>query len=132
MFICMPLFHAMGLLLQMTSCLFYGSSAHVVRRFSATTWLEEIRSSKSTLTYGLGVIPEFIFRQPPTPHDQDHKLRLMLAVPIGDDWGRPFEERFGLRLVQAFGMTECNIPAYGKLEESWLDVRVVSKTIFSR
>ena len=56
----------------------------------------------------------------------------MLAVPIGDDWGRPFEERFGLRLVQAFGMTECNIPAYGKLEGSWLDVRVVSKTIFSR
>ena len=63
------------------------------------------------------MIPEFIFRQPPTPHDQDHKLRLMLAVPIGDDWGRPFEERFGLRLVQAFGMTECNIPAYGKLED---------------
>ena len=117
MFICMPFFHAMGLLLQMTSCLFYGSSAHVVRRFSATTWLEEIRSSESTLTYGLGVIPEFIFRQPPTPHDQDHKLRLMLAVPKGDDWGRPFEERFGLRLVQAFGMTECNIPAYGKLED---------------
>ena len=80
MFICMPLFHAMGLLLQMTSCLFYGSSAHVVRRFSATTWLEGIRSSDYT-----GVRSrrdsEFIFRQPPTPHDQDHKLCLMLTVP---------------------------------------------------
>lgn len=117
MFICMPFFHAMGLLLQLTSCLMYGSSAHVIRRFSATTWLDDIRESKATLTYGLGVIPEFIFRQPPTPHDKDHKLRSMVAVPIGEDWGEPFEERFGLRLVQAYGMTECNIPAYGKLED---------------
>ena len=83
MFICMPFFHAMGLLLQLTSCLVYGSSAHVIRRFSATTWLDDIRSSEATLTYGLGVIPEFIFRQPPTPHDRDHKLRTMLAVHIG-------------------------------------------------
>lgn len=117
MFICMPFFHAMGLMLQLSSCLIYGSSAHVVRRFSATTWLDEIRASKATLTYGLGVIPEFIFRQPPTPHDKDHNLRTMLAVPIGEDWGEPFEERFGLRLMQAYGMTECNIPAYGKLED---------------
>ena len=117
MFICMPFFHAMGLMLQLTSCLVYGSSAHVIRRFSATTWLDEIRASKATLTYGLGVIPEFIFRQPPSPYDKDHDLRSMVAVPIGEDWGAPFEERFGLRLVQAYGMTECNIPAYGKLED---------------
>jgi crotonobetaine/carnitine-CoA ligase len=118
MFICMPFFHAMGLMLQLTSCLVYGSSAHVIRRFSATTWLDEIRASKATLTYGLGVIPEFIFRQTPSPHDKDHNLRIMVAVPIGEDWGAPFEERFGLRLMQAYGMTECNIPAYGKLEDA--------------
>ena len=137
MFICMPFFHAMGLLLQLTSCLMYGSSAHVIRRFSATTWLDEIRQSEATLTYGLGVIPEFIFRQPETPHDRDHHLRLMLAVPIGEEWGEAFEQRFGLRLMQAYGMTECNIPAYGKpedplmvgcaghLEEDFFEVRVV-------
>ena len=113
MFICMPFFHAMGLLLQLTSCLVYGSSAHIIRRFSATSWLDDIRQSEATLTYGLGVIPEFIFRQPATPHDRDHKLRTMLAVPIGEDWGAAFEERFGLELRQGFGMTECNLPAYG-------------------
>ena len=117
MFICMPFFHAMGLLLQLTSCLIYGSTAHVIRRFSASSWLEDIRSSEATLTYGLGVIPEFIFRQTPTPYDKDHKLRTMLAVPIGNDWAKAFEIRFGIRLLQAYGMTECNIPAYGKLED---------------
>ena len=34
MFICMPFFHAMGLMLQLTSCLVYGSSAHVIRQQS--------------------------------------------------------------------------------------------------
>jgi len=117
MFICMPFFHAMGLLLQFASCLIYGSSVHVIRRFSATSWLDDIRASGATLTYGLGVIPEFIFRQPETPHDTDHKLRMMLAVPIGEDWGAAFENRFGLRLIQAYGMTECNIPTYGKMKD---------------
>ena len=138
MFICMPFFHAMGLMLQLTSCLMYGSSAHVTRRFSASTWLDEIRTSEATLTYGLGVIPEFIYRQKPTEHDKNHKLRTMLAVPIGADWGKPFEKRFGLRLFQAYGMTECNIPAYsrygdpvipgcaGYIEDDFFEVRIVN------
>ena len=41
----------------------------------------------------------------------------MLAVPVGEDWGKNFEERFSLRLLQAYGMTECNIPAYSNLED---------------
>ena len=137
MYICMPFFHAMGLLLQLFSCLLSGAQAHVVRRFSATRWLDDVRACRATITYGLGVIPEFIFRQPETPEDADNQLRLMLAVPIGDSWGRPFEARFGLALKQAFGMTECNIPVYadvsepliagcaGRVEEDFFEVRVV-------
>ena len=117
MFICMPFFHAMGLTIQFTSCLINGTPAHIVRRFSATTWLDDVRACKATVTYGLGVIPEFIFRQPATPQDRDNDLRLMLAVPIGEEWGTAFEERFGLRLLQAYGMTECNLPAFGDLKD---------------
>lgn len=117
MFICMPFFHAMGLMIQFLSCLFCGVSAHIVRRFSAGSWLDDVRSCRATITYGLGVIPEFIFRQPPTDRDRDNDLRLMLAVPIGEAWGAAFEERFGLRLIQAYGMTECNLPAFGDLKD---------------
>ncbi|MBI08987.1 MAG: hypothetical protein CMM55_05625 [Rhodospirillaceae bacterium] len=117
MFICMPFFHAMGLTIQFNSCLINGTPIHIVRRFSATTWLDDVRACKATVTYGLGVIPEFIFRQPQTPQDQDNDLRLMLAVPLGEEWGAAFEERFGLRLLQAYGMTECNLPAFGDLKD---------------
>jgi crotonobetaine/carnitine-CoA ligase len=112
-YVCMPMFHSNALFMQVVGSLMAGASAFVVRRFSPSRWLDDVRKSGATFTNGLGVMPEFIFRQPPTPHDRDHKLRAMMAVPIAAEWGRAFEERFGVPLVQGYGMTEINIVAYG-------------------
>jgi len=113
-YICMPLFHANALLMQLLGSLIAGTEVVVAERFRATTWLAEIRDSGATVTNGLGVIPEFIFRQPATDRDRDHRLRAMMAIPIAREWGAAFQERFGVPLRQGFGMTECNIPAYGR------------------
>jgi crotonobetaine/carnitine-CoA ligase len=112
-YVCMPMFHSNALFMQVVGSLMAGASAYVVRRFSPSRWLDDVQKSGATFTNGLGVMPEFIFRQPPTPHDRDHKLRAMMAVPIAAEWGRAFEERFGVPLVQGYGMTEINIVAYG-------------------
>jgi carnitine-CoA ligase len=112
-YVCMPMFHSNALLMQTIGSLIAGARVFIVRRFSPSRWLEDVRRTGATLTNGLGVIPEFIFRQPPTPHDRDHKLRAMMAVPIAAEWGRAFEERFGVPLVQGYGMTEINIVSYG-------------------
>jgi crotonobetaine/carnitine-CoA ligase len=113
-FICMPLFHANALLMQFMGSLVAGTEVVVTERFRATSWLEEVRASQATVTNGLGVIPEFIFRQPATGRDRDHRLRLMMAVPIAEEWGPGFEARFGVPFLQGFGMTECNIVAYSR------------------
>ena len=110
--VCMPLFHANALLMQFIGCLVAGAAVVVTERFRATSWLEEVRASEATVTNGLGVIPEFVFRQPATGRDRDHRLRLMMAIPIAEEWGRAFEARFGVPFLQGFGMTECNIVAY--------------------
>jgi crotonobetaine/carnitine-CoA ligase len=111
-FVCMPLFHTNALLMQFMGSLIAGAEVVVTERFRATSWLEEVRAADATITNGLGVIPEFIFRQPPTDRDRDHRLRLMMAVPIAGEWGAAFENRFGVPFMQGFGMTECNIVAY--------------------
>jgi len=111
-FICMPLFHANALLMQFLGSFIAGAEVVVSERFRATSWLEEVRAAEATVTNGLGVIPEFIFRQPPTDRDRDHRLRLMMAIPIAEEWGAAFEKRFGVPFMQGFGMTECNIVAY--------------------
>jgi crotonobetaine/carnitine-CoA ligase len=136
-FICMPLFHANALLLQFVGSLIAGAEVAVAERFRASTWLAEVRAAQATITNGLGVIPEFIFRQPPTDRDRDHRLRLIVSVPIAEEWGHAFESRFGVPFMQLFGMTECNIVAYARLGDAlipgcagyllteWFDVRIV-------
>jgi carnitine-CoA ligase len=136
-FICMPLFHANALLMQFMGSLVAAAEVVVSERFRATSWLEEVRASQATVTNGLGVIPEFIFRQQATDRDRDHRLRVMMAIPISPEWGPAFEARFGVPFLQGFGMTECNIPFYSRLGDAlepgcagyplaeWFDVRVV-------
>jgi carnitine-CoA ligase len=135
-YVCMPMFHSNGLFMQTIGSLIGGARVYVARRFSPSRWLEEVRKSGATLTNGLGVMPEFIFRQPPTPRDREHRLRTMMAVPIAAEWGTAFEERFGVPLLQGYGMTEINIVAYGaegdrlepgcagKVLDDFFDVRI--------
>ena len=139
-YICMPLFHAMGLLMQGISTLITGSQAYCIERFSPNTWLDDVRSYGATVTNALGVIPEFIFRTPETEHDLDNKLRKVLAVPLAAEWGEGMEKRFGFKFVQGYGMTEINLPCYtqdddplvpgiaGHVLDDLFDVRVIDAT----
>ncbi|MCG8649211.1 MAG: AMP-binding protein, partial [Pirellulales bacterium] len=135
-YVCMPIFHANGLLMQVLGSLIAGTEIYCVERFSPNRWLEDLRKSGATLTNALGVMSEFIYRSPPTDRDRENKLRKILAIPIGD-WGADFEQRFGVEIMQGFGMTECNIPCYTKSGDplvtgcaghplsEWFEVRVV-------
>lgn len=136
-YVCMPLFHANALLIQVLGSLLAGTPVYCVERFSPNRWLDDVRASGATVTNALGVMPEFIFRTSPTPFDRDHALHHMMAVPIAAEWGESLEERFGLKIVQGFGMTECNIPCYtrpddpllpgcaGHVLDEYFEVRVV-------
>jgi crotonobetaine/carnitine-CoA ligase len=109
----MPMFHVNGLLMSLGACLITGMRAEVVKRFSASRWLADVRRSGATATNALGVMPEFILSQPPATEDATHSLRRMMAVPISEQWGAAFEQRFDVQLIQVYGMTECNIVAIG-------------------
>ncbi|MDA1099264.1 MAG: AMP-binding protein [Proteobacteria bacterium] len=111
-YICMPLFHANGLLMQLFGALIAGAWIYVVERFSPNRWLDDVRASGATVTNALGVMPEFIYRHPASPLDRDNNLRIIMAAPVADEWAADFERRFDLKIRQGFGMTECNIPAY--------------------
>ncbi len=134
---CMPLFHANALFMQVYSALIVGCRLVVARSFSASRWLDDIRRSQATVTNTLGVMTEFIYRQPPRSEDRDHRIRLIVAVPIAPEWGAAFEKRFGTKLLEVYGMTEVNIPMYmpydeglrphscGRVLDQWFEMQVV-------
>ena len=134
---CMPLFHANALLMQVYSALIVGCRLVLARSFSASRWLDDVRRCGATITNTLGVMTEFIYRQPPRAEDRDHRLRVVVAVPIAPEWGEAFQQRFNTRLLEVYGMTECNIPTYmpydeglrdnscGRVLDEWFEMAIV-------
>ena len=58
-------------------------------------------------------------------------------MPIAPEWGAAFQQRFNTRLLELYGMTECNIPTYmpydgglrdhscGKVLDEWFEMAIV-------
>ena len=134
---CMPLFHANALLMQVYSALIVGCRLVLARTFSASCWLDDVRRYGATVTNTLGVMTEFIYRQPPRAEDRDHRLRVIVAVPIAPEWGEAFQQRFNTKLLEVYGMTEVNIPTYmpydaglrnhscGKVLDEWFEMAII-------
>jgi len=115
-YICLPLFHANGLLMQLGATISAGIPAFIRKRFSAKGWLDDIRRHRLTVTNLIGTTQAFVVAQPPTPNDKDHELRAVLSSPNVPQHEAVLRERFGVRdVVSGFGMTEVNIPIWGRL-----------------
>jgi carnitine-CoA ligase len=118
-YISMPLFHANGLFMQLMATLIAGGSAVLRGRFSASSWLADIRQHGCTVTNMLGAMTQFVIAQPPSPLDRDHRLRVVCPVPNPPAHEEVLRHRFGIPdVVSAYGMTEVNIPLYGRLGHS--------------
>lgn len=115
-YVCLPMFHANGLLMQVGATLLAGIPAFVRRRFSASNWLADVRERGATVTNLLGATAGFILNQPTTAQDREHSLRVVLTAPNLAQHEALFRERFGVQdVVSGFGMTESNIPIWGRL-----------------
>lgn len=117
-YVCLPLSHANGLLMQVGAVLIAGATATLRERFSAAGWLADVRASGATLSNTLGAISAFVQAQPPGAHDRDHRLRLLVAAPNHPDHDRCWRDRFGVtEVLGGYGMTETNIALYGRRGE---------------
>jgi crotonobetaine/carnitine-CoA ligase len=118
-YVCMPLFHANGLFMQLYATLLAGASAVLRSRFSASGWLSDVREHGCTVTNLLGSMSEFLMSQPRTTDDRAHTLRVICPVPNPPGHEQAWRERFAIpEVVSAYGMTEVNIPVYGRLGTS--------------
>ena len=116
-YVCLPLFHANALFMQVYAVLIRGATAVIRERFSASAWLSDVRQHQCTVSNALGVMVEFILRQPPSKDDQDHVLRVLTSAPLPAEQVEPFRQRFGVPyVVELYGMTEVNIPLYSPLD----------------
>ena len=118
-YISLPLFHANGLFMQLYPSLIMGAKAVIRSRFSASNWLRDIQIHNATHTNLLGATAAFVVAQPETSKDRDHQLRVIGAAPLPEKSEHILRSRFGVGdVLPLYGMTEVNIPLYGKIGES--------------
>ena len=114
----LPLFH-INAHMTVYGCLIVGARARMEERFSASRWLDRVRTSGATHSSMLGVMVDFVLRQPPTDRDQDHSLRSVWMVPCLPDLSRRFRDRFGIeRIVTSYGTSEIGMVARRVVDRS--------------
>ncbi len=133
-----PLFHGNAQFLAAYPALLAGARFVLRERFSASRWSTWIRDSGATVTNFVGVMMDFVWKQPPAESDRDNRLRCVFAAPTASSIVEAFRARFGIEaFVEVFGLTETSMPimspygvarpagAAGKAVKDWFDVRLV-------
>ena len=107
LFSALPLYHVNARFSTLGTALVVDGRAALVSRFSARTFWDQVRAAAATEVGVVGAVSSILLHQQPGPADRDHRVRMMHgAAGIPMDRRADFEERFGLRLVTGFAMTE--------------------------
>lgn len=91
----------------------HGVRLAMVERFSASRFWDQAKGEGATHIHHLGGILQLLLKQPPSPRDRTHGVRVAWGGGCPVDLWRPFEERFGVAIRECYGMTEASsITAY--------------------
>lgn len=103
----LPLFHVNGQYVGVIPTLTVGGTIILLETYSAGKYWSQVRRHRCTL---LSIVPmqlRTLLAQPEQAGEADHEVRFSFyALPTTDEeWDR-FEHRFGVRLVEGYGLTE--------------------------
>ncbi|KAF2854305.1 acetyl-CoA synthetase-like protein [Plenodomus tracheiphilus IPT5] len=103
---CMPLFHGTGGVATMVA-LTSGMSIAIGRKFSVSTFWDDIHDSQSTVFIYVGEAARYLLMAPPHPRERDHNLRCMYGNGMRPDVWNRFKERFNVpQVIEFFNSTE--------------------------
>lgn len=132
-----PPYHMAGKFCQLLAAIDAGAKVVLDSVFDPARWLQRVRDSGATVSGAHGPMLEMIYAQPPTSADRDHRLRLLCCAPLPQHIAAAFEQRFGVRGIEVWGMTEIGIPLWcpadqplrpgscGRVDDEWFEFRIV-------
>jgi crotonobetaine/carnitine-CoA ligase len=130
----LPLFHGNALLVSAIGSMFLDAKLALAPRFTASGLFDDCRRYDAVSFNGLGGMMSILLKQPPRPDDRDHPVRTVLSAGCPPDRWKEFEDRFGVRIIEWFGMVDApgillndegRIGSMGKAGISGVEFRVV-------
>ncbi|VTJ81997.1 Hypothetical predicted protein [Marmota monax] len=106
----LPLYHVMGLVVGILSCLELGATCVLAPKFSASRFWNDCRQHGVTVILYVGEILRYLCDGPQRPEDQTHTVRLAMGNGLRADVWETFQQRFGpIRIWEFYGSTEGNM-----------------------
>ena len=103
----LPLFHVNGQYVGVMPTLTVGGTIVLLEQYSATNYWSQVRSHKCTLMSIVPMLLRTMLAQPARADDAQHNVRFSFyALPTTDDEWDQFERRFGVKLVEGYGLSE--------------------------
>lgn len=113
----LPLFHGNAQFLSTIPALLAGAQMVLARKFSASGFWEDVRRHGCTEFNYIGGILPILAKAEPSANDADSGLRLMMGAGCPADLFDAFEQRFGVKLVEGYGMSEIGIPFINSIDD---------------
>jgi carnitine-CoA ligase len=79
----------------------------LVRKLSVSSLWTEVREHAATHIHFLGGILALLLAQPASAHDRQHSVRVAWGGGCPEHVWAAFEHRFGVKIHDSYGMTEC-------------------------
>ena len=112
----MPLYHINGQIVTAVAPLVHGGSVVMPRRFSASGYWDLVARHRCTW---INVVPTIIayLLNGADPREQGLDISRVrfcrsASAPLPPDLHRAFEKKFGIGIIETFGMTETNAPCF--------------------
>lgn len=91
-----------------------GSTFVLLEKYSARAFWDQVRKYQATVTECIPMMIRTLMVQPAAPTDRQHHLReVMFYLNLSEQEKDDFTERFGVRLLTSYGMTETIVGIIG-------------------
>jgi crotonobetaine/carnitine-CoA ligase len=111
-FTCLPLFHSNAQVLATYPAMIAGARIALVERYSSSRFWTQVIDAEATILNTVSAINYFIWNTPETVLDRAHRVSRIMAMPAPKDIYERFEERFGIRFIEGYGLTETGMVTY--------------------
>jgi carnitine-CoA ligase len=104
----LPTFHVNAQSVSLLSALTVGATCILLEEYRASRFLEQVRAHRATSLSLVGMQVRTLLLQPASDSDRDHQVRrCFFALNVLDDEKDAFEKRFGIELVNGYGLSEA-------------------------
>ncbi len=102
-----PIYHIAGCEVLIVAVLERVTLA-LAERFSASRFWSEVRARGATHIHFFGGVLGLLLKEPPGPGDRDHGARIAWGGGCPISIWTKFQDRFGVRIRECYGMTEAS------------------------